>query len=37
VKPVIPRLFTWRHNVIDCSSGEPRLIFVAPKKYQEPG
>jgi hypothetical protein len=26
------RLFTWGHDVIDCSSGEARLIFVAPKK-----
>jgi len=26
------RLFTWGHNVIDCSSGEPRLDFVAPKR-----
>jgi hypothetical protein len=27
------RFFTWEHDVIDCSSGEPRLIFLAPKKF----
>ena len=26
------QLFTWGHDVIDCSSGEPRLIFAAPRK-----
>jgi hypothetical protein len=25
------RLFTWGHNVVDYSSGERRVIFVAPK------
>ncbi len=23
------RLFTWGHDVIDCSSGEPVLVFMA--------
>jgi hypothetical protein len=23
------RLFTWGHDVVDCSSGEPVLIFMA--------
>lgn len=27
------RLFTWGHNVVDYSSGEPQVIFVAPKKH----
>ena len=25
------RLFTWGHDVIDCSSGEPVLVFMALK------
>lgn len=26
------RLFTWGHDVIDCSRGEPRLVFAALRK-----
>ena len=29
------RLFTWGHDVVDYSSGEPRVIFVAPKEHTE--
>ena len=26
------RLFTWGHDVVDYSSGEPQVIFVASKE-----